>query len=80
MRAWRTRQLSTKKHRSPTPHRYVSIQDAAAYLGLTDGGVRKFISEGRLTGYRLGKRAIRVDMKEVEELLQPIPAARQAGS
>lgn len=68
--------MSTKKRPSPTSRRYVSIQDAAAYLGLTDGGVRKFISEGRLTGYRLGKRAIRVDLNEVEDLLQPIPTAK----
>ena len=68
--------MSTNKRPSPNPRRYVSIQDAAAYLGLTDAGVRKFISEGRLTGYRLGKRAIRVEMNEVEELLSPIPTAK----
>lgn len=71
--------MSTKKRPSPTPPRYVSIRDAAAYLGLTDGGVRKFIAEGRLTGYRVGKRAIRVDLHEVEGLLHPIPTSKVGG-
>ena len=72
--------MTTRNRPSPTLRRYVSIQDAAAYLGLTDGGVRKLIAEGRLTGYRLGKRAIRVDMNEVEGLLQPIPTSQRASS
>lgn len=70
--------MSTKI-RPSTDRRYVTIQYAGAYLGVTSGGVRKFISEGRLTGYRLGKRAIRVDLREVEELLRPIPAAKVRG-
>ncbi|QNN81616.1 helix-turn-helix domain-containing protein [Brachybacterium sp. Z12] len=68
--------MSTKIRPSTETRRYVSIQYAAEYLGLTQGGVRKFIAEGRLSGYRVGKRAIRVDLREVEELLRPIPTAK----
>lgn len=56
--------------------RYVPLSVAAEYVSVTEAGMRKFISEGRLTGYRIGKRAIRVDMREVEGLLTPIPSAK----
>lgn len=56
--------------------RYVPLSVAAEYVSITEAGMRKFIAEGRLTGYRLGKRAIRVDMREVEGLLHPIPTAK----
>lgn len=56
--------------------RYVPLSVAAEYVSMTEAGMRKFIAEGRLTGYRLGKRAIRVDLREVEDLLTPIPTAR----
>ncbi|MGP4057412.1 excisionase family DNA-binding protein [Mycobacterium sp. 4D054] len=46
--------------------RYVSIQDAAKYLGVTDRTIRAMISDGRLTGYRNGTRLVRVDLNEVD--------------
>lgn len=60
--------------------RYVSLATAAEYLEMTEAGVRKFIAEGRLTGYRVGKRSIRVDLHEVDALLVPIPAAKIGGA
>lgn len=60
--------------------RYVSIATAAEYLEMTEAGVRKFIAEGRLTGYRVGKRAIRVDLHEVDALPTPIPSAKTGGA
>lgn len=56
--------------------RYVPLSVAAEYVCMSEAGMRKFISEGRLTGYRIGKRAIRVDMREVEGLLTPIPTVK----
>lgn len=53
--------------------RYISIGDAAEYLSVTDRTIRNFIALGELTGYRIGTRAIRVDLREVEALLTPIP-------
>lgn len=55
--------------------RYVTMSTAAEYLDMTEAGIRKFIAEGRLTGYRVGTRAIRVDLREVDDLLVPIPSA-----
>lgn len=52
---------------------WVSIDAAAERLDVHPRTVRRAISEGRLTGYRLGPRAIRVDLNEVDQLLQQIP-------
>lgn len=64
--------------RSPkiTPtRRLASIADAAEYAGLSDRTLRRYISQGRLTGYRAGVRLIKVDLNEVDErIIRPIPA------
>lgn len=59
---------------------YVPLDVAAARLSITVPGLRKFIAEGRITGYRLGKRAIRVDVRELDALLTPIPSAKAGGA
>jgi excisionase family DNA binding protein len=59
--------------------RYVTIGDAAEYLSVTDRTVRNYIARGDLTGYRIGTRAIRVDLRELEALLVPIPTAAVGG-
>ncbi|GAB2667361.1 excisionase family DNA-binding protein [Barrientosiimonas humi] len=53
--------------------RWLTQAEAAEQLGVTDRTIRKFIATGRLTGYRLGARAVRVDAGELETLLSPIP-------
>lgn len=53
--------------------RYLTLSAAAEYLSVTDRTVRNFIARGELTGYRLGTRAIRVDLRELEGLATPIP-------
>lgn len=53
------------------PRRYVSIADAAEYLGVTDRTVRQMIADGRLTGYRNGKRLIRLDLNQVDAAMTP---------
>ena len=53
----------------------VSIPRAAEHLGISEKSVRRYISQGRLTGYRLGKRLIRVDLAEVDSALRQIPTA-----
>ncbi len=52
-----------------------TIADAAAYMGCTPRTIRRYIAAGRLTGYRLGARAIRVDLDALDALLTPIPTA-----
>lgn len=54
--------------------RYVSLDDAAAYLSLSTLTIRRRIADGSLTGYRIGRsRTIRIDLDELEQMLRPIP-------
>ena len=57
------------------PRQLVSIIIAAEHFGVSDKTIRRYISQGRLTGYRFGKRLIRVDLAELDQSLQPIPTA-----
>jgi excisionase family DNA binding protein len=52
----------------------MSIQDVAAYLGVTPKTVRQMIVDGRLRAYRLGDRIIRLRRSEIDAALQPIDA------
>ncbi len=49
-----------------------SIQNAAAEAGVHPDTIRRWISTGRITGYRMGPRLIRVDLDELAAMLQPI--------
>lgn len=55
--------------------RYVSLQDAAAQCGVNERTVRRWITAGKLTGYRAGARLVRVDRDELARLMRPISAA-----
>ena len=55
--------------------RLVSLDQAADYAGACIRTIRRRISAGDLTGYRLGPRSIRIDLVELDAMLQPIPAA-----
>ncbi len=54
------------------------IEYAGDYLNVSSRTIRRYIAEGKLTGYRIGDTLIRVDMHEVEALARPIPAATVA--
>jgi excisionase family DNA binding protein len=56
--------------------RFAPLDHAATSLGCSIKTVRRYIADGRLTGYRMGPRLLRVDMNEVEALLSPIPTTR----
>ncbi|ULE32880.1 excisionase family DNA-binding protein [Mycobacterium sp. IDR2000157661] len=59
----------------PIRHRYVTILQAAEYLGVTDRTVRAMIADGRLRGYRSGNRLIRLRIDEIDASMQPIGGA-----
>jgi len=59
--------------------RYITIADAAAYLGCDSKTIRRLISAGKLQAFRLGSRAIRLDRMAIDDLMQPIPNARCSG-
>ena len=57
--------------------RYISINEAAEYLGISTKFVRNLILEGEIKGYRVGSyarhRTLRVDLDEIDEkLMQPV--------
>ena len=54
--------------------RWLSQGEAAEYLGVTDRSIRNFISRGDLQACRVrGSRLIRIDVRDLEEMLRPIP-------
>ena len=55
----------------PARRRYCSITEAAEYLGVTERTVRQMIADGRLVGYRMGNRFIRLDLDEIDAAMQP---------
>jgi excisionase family DNA binding protein len=52
------------------------IKTTSEQYGISEKTLRRYIAEGKITGYRLGPRLIRVDLDEIEQLLKPIPAAK----
>jgi excisionase family DNA binding protein len=57
--------------------KFVTQQEAAQFLGVTDRTIRNLISRGVFTGYKIpGVRAIRVDLHEIAEKMRTIPSVR----
>jgi excisionase family DNA binding protein len=52
----------------------MTIQDVAAYLGVTPKTVRQMIVDGRIRAYKLGDRIIRLRRSEIDAALEPIAA------
>ena len=52
-----------------------SLTDAAEHARVSTRTLRRRISDGSLTGYRMGPRLIRVDLNELDAILRPIPTA-----
>lgn len=53
-----------------------TIAEAADRLSCSAKTVRRYIADGRLTGYRVGPRMLRVDLAEVDQLLRAIPTRK----
>lgn len=64
---------------SKQARRLASIKQAAEYAACSTKTIRRRISDGSLTGYRMGKRLIRVDLNELDAVLRPVPSARVGG-
>lgn len=54
--------------------RLSSIPAAADEYGVHHSTIRRYISAGRITGYRFGPRMLRVDLDELDGLLRPLAA------
>jgi excisionase family DNA binding protein len=55
------------------------LSAAAAYADVSTRTLRRYIAQGRLTGYRVGPRLVKVDLTELDPLARPIPTARGPG-
>jgi excisionase family DNA binding protein len=60
--------------------RLVGLAVAAEYADVSTRTLRRYISHGRLTGYRVGPRLIKVDLNELDAMARPIPTARGHGA
>ena len=73
--------MTTTAHMGPsrTVRRLASIADAADYAACSTKTIRRRIADGTLPAYRLGKRALRVDLNELDDALEQIPTAGYTG-
>jgi excisionase family DNA binding protein len=56
-----------------TARRWASLKQAASYIGIDDvRTIRRWISEGRITGYKLNQRVLRVDLNEIDAAMTPV--------
>ncbi len=53
----------------------VAIDQAAQFLSCNPRTVRRMVSRGEISAFRIGPRLLRVDLSEPENLLRPIPTA-----
>lgn len=67
--------MPSPAQKTPTRKQLVTLAAGAEHLGVCVKTLRRHISDGNLTGYRVGARAIRVDLNEVDKLARPIPTA-----
>lgn len=59
-----------------TPRRYVSVDVAAETFSVSSRTIRRMISRGEISGYRVGERLLRVDLNELDEVVRRVPSAR----
>jgi excisionase family DNA binding protein len=66
----------TRRGRDVAPaRRYPSVAAAAEYADLSPKTIRRYIASGRLTGYRVGPRLVKVDLADLDQLMRRIPTA-----
>ncbi len=63
-----------------TLRRLASVEAAGNYADINARTVRRYIAQGRLTGYRVGPRLIRVDLNELDDMMCPIPTGGHNGA
>jgi excisionase family DNA binding protein len=55
--------------------RLSSIYGVAEEYDVSPRTVRRWIADGRITGYRVGPRLIKVDLNELDAILRPVGGA-----
>lgn len=54
---------------------YISINEAADYLGVTSRTIRQMVADGRLRAYRSGQRLVRLRIEEIDAAMKPFGGA-----
>jgi excisionase family DNA binding protein len=65
-----------KDNTIPRGSAYLSVTEAANYLGVTTRTIRLMLADGRLRGYRLGARVLRIRRDEIDAAMQPYGGAQ----
>ena len=60
---------------SALPTRIATVQEVADRFRVTHMTIRRWIAAGKLTAYRIGGHTIRLDLDEVDALVEVAPAA-----
>jgi excisionase family DNA binding protein len=56
-----------------TTSRLITLDDAAALLGVHPRTVRRYIKRGLIPGYQIGPRLVKLDAADLDKLIRPIP-------
>lgn len=66
--------MATSRHAAPyRPDRFASISEGAEYADVSTRTIRRWIAEGRLPGYRVGPRLLKIDLADLDRLCVRIP-------
>lgn len=57
------------------PRTYESLAAASERTNISVKTLRRLIAEGDLRAYRVGRRMLRVDPKDVDRIMRPVPTA-----
>lgn len=75
--------MPARKPSQPSPtgdvsRQFISQETAAERWDVSVDTIRRLIRAGKITGYRLNGRIIRVDVAEVDAAFRPIPTVSAA--
>jgi excisionase family DNA binding protein len=68
-----TKSLPPVEQPLPLPKRLANVDRAAEYAGVHVKTIRRWVSTGRLTAYRLGPKLLRIDLNQIDDMLRPVP-------
>lgn len=62
----------------PAP-RWATLDQAAEYIGLRNPrSVRRWIAEGRIPGFKINERTLRVNLNDIDRAMRQIPVGQDA--
>lgn len=71
----RAARRSKQSEQGCAQRRWASMQQAAEYTGVGLRTIREWITQGKITGYRMNGRVIRIDLNELDGAFEPFGGA-----